>query len=436
MQCVVDIQKLLRSYGKVGEVRIIREQEGSKSLAFVTMDYRSSAQIVKDKIHNTPWHGSVVQIELSKLHQVRITHLNEFVTNELLYEGMSKFGKVEQAVVARHVDTGNSCGWGIVEFATHAHALAAIEATNKQNLLLTHMPIPVEVEWWHEPDCEVGMPHLPGYATDPRYLVECKVRPRFAKSRTLEYAFSYKWRELFRRQEMELEVLKKQHELERDALREEVETLYEREREKFERRRGMKSAQMVDMTKELKKGLEADRKRRREASAAAAANRAVQAATAFTGQQGQQPGVPGAHSGEAPAGAPVYGMPYPPPPGMYWQPPQGAPGHPPQLAQPLQVGPGMPAYPGTGGPGWYVGPSPVRVGQVQAGEPKQVPTVPVEGVPYARQSHGEGYQGGVGMGGPVSGHMAATVSGGQDAPAPMEAAGGSRWPPGRAKTVW
>ena len=67
---------------------------------------------------------------------VKVTNLHPVVSNELLAEAFSHFGEVEAAVVVTD-ERGKSLGYGIVDFARKAQAIAAIQRCKNEHFLLT-----------------------------------------------------------------------------------------------------------------------------------------------------------------------------------------------------------------------------------------------------------------------------------------------------------
>ncbi len=67
---------------------------------------------------------------------VKVTNLHTLVSNELLEEAFSQFGEVENAVVVTD-ERGKSLGYGIVDFARKAQAIAAIHRCKNEPFLLT-----------------------------------------------------------------------------------------------------------------------------------------------------------------------------------------------------------------------------------------------------------------------------------------------------------
>jgi RNA recognition motif-containing protein len=62
--------------------------------------------------------------------KLRVVNLSSSVTNEDLFRKFGQFGTVESAEVMRDQHTGRSKGFGFVEMATDAQALAAIRRLN------------------------------------------------------------------------------------------------------------------------------------------------------------------------------------------------------------------------------------------------------------------------------------------------------------------
>ena len=66
---------------------------------------------------------------------IRVKHLHQFVSNELLYEAFSQFGEIERAVVEID-ERGKVVGEGLVEFRKKRSATEALKRVNDNVFLL------------------------------------------------------------------------------------------------------------------------------------------------------------------------------------------------------------------------------------------------------------------------------------------------------------
>jgi len=62
--------------------------------------------------------------------QIQVANLSDSINNSSLAELFAPFGRVLQAVVATHHDSGRSTGTGLVDMAQHGDGNAAVAALN------------------------------------------------------------------------------------------------------------------------------------------------------------------------------------------------------------------------------------------------------------------------------------------------------------------
>lgn len=81
--------------------------------------------------------GRSVRVRFASVQKaLKVKHLSPYVSNEILYEAFSQFGKVDRAVVIVD-DKGKPIGEGIVEFNRKNAAQKALQAVNSRVFFLT-----------------------------------------------------------------------------------------------------------------------------------------------------------------------------------------------------------------------------------------------------------------------------------------------------------
>ena len=120
--------------------------------------YRSGALSAIEGLDGKVIKGRDIKVRLAVSNStVKVSHLHQTVSNELLLEAFSEFGEVERAVVVAD-DRGRSLGYGIVDFTCKAYAMAAIRRCSQEHLLLTKSPMPVLVSEFTQDNEEDGQP--------------------------------------------------------------------------------------------------------------------------------------------------------------------------------------------------------------------------------------------------------------------------------------
>ncbi|XP_036283050.1 non-POU domain-containing octamer-binding protein-like [Pipistrellus kuhlii] len=186
-----EMRKLFEKYGKAGEVFIHKD----KGFGFICLATRTLAEIAKVELDNTLLRGRHLRVRCAcHSASLSVRNLPQHVSNELLEEAFSAFGRVERAVVIVD-DRGRPSGRGIVEFSGKPAAQKALDRCREGSFLLTAFPRPVTVELMDRLDDEEGLPEKL-LTKNQQFHKEREQPPRFAQPGSFEYAYAMRWKAL------------------------------------------------------------------------------------------------------------------------------------------------------------------------------------------------------------------------------------------------
>ena len=104
---------------------------------FVFQDTRVNAEAAKGALDGQLRKGRMLRVRFATHGAaLKVKHLSQHVTNELLADAFSIFGDLERAIIIAD-DRGKSTGEGIVEFARKPGAQAAMKRIGEGVFLLT-----------------------------------------------------------------------------------------------------------------------------------------------------------------------------------------------------------------------------------------------------------------------------------------------------------
>ncbi|XP_071956199.1 uncharacterized protein [Antedon mediterranea] len=212
-----DFKKMFEKYGEISEV-FLNKQRG---FGFIRLDTRQNAEAAKASIDGTTRKGRQVRVRFATHGAaLKVKHLPNLVSNELLEHAFSQFGIVERAVVIVD-DRGKATGEGIVEFARKSGAQNALQKIKDGVFLLTSSLRPVSAEVLEQTDEEDGLPEK-NLTKNQHYQREREAIPRFAPPTSFEFEWGLRWKEIFELEKSQREQLEKQFEERREKLESEM----------------------------------------------------------------------------------------------------------------------------------------------------------------------------------------------------------------------
>ncbi|XP_074639998.1 protein no-on-transient A-like isoform X2 [Tubulanus polymorphus] len=202
-----DFKKMFLEFGDVSEVYLNKQ----KGFGFIRLDTRHNAEKAKMQLDGTIRKSRILRVRFATHGAaLKVRHISPFVSNELLEEAFSKFGQVERAIVIVD-DRGRPSGEGIVEFARKPGAQKAMTSINDGVFLLGTSPKPIIVEPLEQKDEEDGLPEK-YIQKNSGYSKEREQMPRFANTKSFEYEFGLRWKQLYEMEQKEKERLQKEME--------------------------------------------------------------------------------------------------------------------------------------------------------------------------------------------------------------------------------
>ncbi|XP_019178274.1 PREDICTED: polyadenylate-binding protein 6-like [Ipomoea nil] len=140
------LESMFNKYGKIVSCKVVEEENGkSKCFGFVQFETHNSAISAITSLHGAVFQGKKLYVSIFKKKEERVMdafkeqkftnlYVKNFgcnMTENLLREKFSKYGKVNNAVIMRD-EEGNSRGFGFVRFDSDEDARKAVEALNGQ----------------------------------------------------------------------------------------------------------------------------------------------------------------------------------------------------------------------------------------------------------------------------------------------------------------
>ncbi|KAJ0971373.1 hypothetical protein J5N97_019332 [Dioscorea zingiberensis] len=144
-----ELERMFSEYGTVVSCKVAVDEKGkSKGFGFVQMETEEAAVSAIEGLNGKDLKDGAKKLYVSKFvkksmregsseetkySNLYIKNLESDITDDLLQDKFSEFGKVSSAVVMKH-DDGKSKGFGFVSFESPEHAKKAMEAMNGSKL--------------------------------------------------------------------------------------------------------------------------------------------------------------------------------------------------------------------------------------------------------------------------------------------------------------
>lgn len=185
------VEELFTPFGEVSDIFVNYTSE--KPYILLRMDTLENAERARRQLNRSMYHNKRIFVHMSrKFSAIRVTNLNVSVTNELLKKGFEVFGEVERAVVHMTMND-ESAGEGIVQFANHTSAQAALRYCSEECFFLTASFQPVICEPYNALKNKIGFTERDIDHNTQFYLHERSIGPRFAENPVQhEYGNQYK----------------------------------------------------------------------------------------------------------------------------------------------------------------------------------------------------------------------------------------------------
>ncbi|XP_019194171.1 PREDICTED: polyadenylate-binding protein 4-like [Ipomoea nil] len=137
------LESMFSKYGTILSCKVAEENGKSKCFGFVQFETQNSAISAISSLHGAVFEGKKLYVSTFKKKQERMMgafteqkfnnlYVKNFdcnLTEDLLREKFSRYGKVNSAVIMRD-EEGNSRGFGFVKFDSDEDAMKAVEALN------------------------------------------------------------------------------------------------------------------------------------------------------------------------------------------------------------------------------------------------------------------------------------------------------------------
>ncbi|XP_032578025.1 protein no-on-transient A [Drosophila sechellia] len=222
-----DLREMFKPYGEISEIFSNPE----KNFTFLRLDYYQNAEKAKRALDGSMRKGRVLRVRFAPNAIVRVSNLNQFVSNELLHQSFEIFGPIERAVICVD-DRGKHTGEGIVEFAKKSSASACLRLCNEKCFFLTASLRPCLVEPMEVNNDNDGMPDKTLNKKSPEFNHERSVGPRFASLNSFEHEYGSRWKQLHDLFKSKQDALKRELKMEEDKLEAQMEyARYEQETE-------------------------------------------------------------------------------------------------------------------------------------------------------------------------------------------------------------
>uniref|UniRef100_A0A5B7BD69 Polyadenylate-binding protein n=1 Tax=Davidia involucrata TaxID=16924 RepID=A0A5B7BD69_DAVIN len=135
------LQDIFCKFGTILSCKVAEENGKSKGFGFVQFDLEDSAMAALDAVHGTMLEGKKLYVskfvkkserkdaQEAKYTNLYVKNLCEDVTEDLLRDKFSEFGKVCNVMIMKDAE-GKSRGFGFVDFESHEEAKKAVQALN------------------------------------------------------------------------------------------------------------------------------------------------------------------------------------------------------------------------------------------------------------------------------------------------------------------
>jgi len=199
------VRGLFKQYGDVKDVYI----PAGKAFAFVKMACRAEADSAKSSLRGCKIKGQPRPIRIKFANQgtsIEVKNLAPHISNERLYDGFVRFGKIERSVVLVD-EKGKSLERGIIEFDRKSSATRAIEQVNNGCFFLTKSPRAIVAAQIEAEDADDGLREEQLYNVRD-FQEEYSFPPRFAAPETYEMDFGNRWKALEELERSQMEQVK------------------------------------------------------------------------------------------------------------------------------------------------------------------------------------------------------------------------------------
>ncbi|XP_039492862.1 protein no-on-transient A [Drosophila santomea] len=223
-----ELREMFKPYGEVGEIFSNPE----KNFTFLKVDYHPNAEKAKRALDGSMRKGRQLRVRFAPNATIlRVSNLNQFVSNELLYQSFEVFGPIERAMISVD-DRGKHTGEGIVEFSKKSSASACLRLCNEKCFFLTASLRPCLVEPMEVNDDNDGLPEKALNKKMPEFSQERSIGPRFADMNSFEHEYGSRWKQLHDLFKSKQDALKRELKMEEDKLEAQMEyARYEQETE-------------------------------------------------------------------------------------------------------------------------------------------------------------------------------------------------------------
>ncbi|KAH8353837.1 hypothetical protein KR084_005271 [Drosophila pseudotakahashii] len=223
-----ELREMFKPYGEISEIFSNLE----KNFTFLKVDYHPNAEKAKRALDGSLRKGRQLRVRFAPNATIlRVSNLNQFVSNELLYQSFEIFGPIERASITVD-DRGKHTGEGIVEFAKKSSASACLRLCNEKCFFLTSSLRPCLVEPMEVNDDNDGLPEKALNKKMPDFCQERSVGPRFADINSFEHEYGSRWKQLHGLFKSKQDALKRELKMEEDKLEAQMEyARYEQETE-------------------------------------------------------------------------------------------------------------------------------------------------------------------------------------------------------------
>ncbi|XP_068146269.1 protein no-on-transient A-like [Drosophila tropicalis] len=214
-----DMRELFKPFGEIDDIF----SNSKKNFTFLRLDFYDNAVKAKRALDGSMYNGRQLRVSFApKATSVRVSNLNAFVTNELLYKSFEIFGSIERATV-KVDDRGKSLGEGFVDFARNSSANMCLRMCQEKCFFLTASLQPCVVEPLEFIDNIGGLSEKSLNKKMPDYIAERSVGPRFAEVNSFEHDYGGRYKILHSEFKMKQEELKRKLRKEEDKLRAQLE---------------------------------------------------------------------------------------------------------------------------------------------------------------------------------------------------------------------
>lgn len=191
---VKNVEELFTPFGQVSDIFV--NYSTDKPYILLRMDTLENAEHARRNLNRSIYHNKRIFVHMSrKFSAIRVRNLNASITNELLKKGFEVFGEVERVVV-HMTKNDESAGDGIVQFANHSSAQAAIRYCSEECFFLTASLQPVICEPYNALENKIGYTERDIDQNTQFYLHERSIGPRFAEN-PVQHEYGNQYKQLF-----------------------------------------------------------------------------------------------------------------------------------------------------------------------------------------------------------------------------------------------